>query len=152
MLCERCKHNQATVQYTYTVNGSGVSYSLCGQCYHQLSGAKAPLFSDFLFSDGINMPPKMQDKVKKCDLCGYTVHQIHKEGKVGCARCYRTFQQELSGMIARIHGNKLHVSDAPKAEKASTLEQLLEKAIREENYEEAAVLRDRIKAEREGKL
>ncbi len=149
MLCERCKQNGATVQYTYTVNGKGVSYSLCTECYNQLSGATTPLYSDFFFPMGNypSMSPKNPRKV--CDLCGYTAERIHKEGRVGCARCYRTFREELSGMIARIHGNKQHTGNAQSEESAPTLQELLEKAIKEENYEQAAVLRDKIKAQRE---
>lgn len=150
MLCERCKQNAATVQYTYSVNGKGVSYSLCGQCYHQLSGAKSKQFADFLFPMGGISPATVQDREKICDLCGYTARQIQKEGRVGCARCYDIFRQELSEVIAQIHGNKRHVRGATEnVQVQPSLMELLEKAIKEENYEQAAILRDKIKAQKE---
>ena len=72
---------------------------------------------------------------------------------MGCAMCYEAFEEELEKLIKRIHGSDQHVgreSEAsqlgtlPEEKKLRFLEKELERCVREENYEEAAELRDRI--------
>jgi Uncharacterized protein with conserved CXXC pairs len=50
----------------------------------------------------------MVNNIKVCNLCGSTIKDITKSGKVGCARCYDTFRNELLVTIANIHGNIKH--------------------------------------------
>ena len=150
MLCEKCKQREATVRYTYSVNGNSKTYALCTDCYHTVTGTEN-LFSGWLFPGSIR-DMKMKTEVKKCDLCGYTVERIAAESRVGCARCYRTFEKELAPLSARIHGNKVYVPSEDEHKQASEAKELqiqMEKAIKEENFEEAAILRDRIRALKE---
>ncbi len=150
MLCQKCKQKAATVRYTYSMNGKGAAYSLCEDCYRALAGTES-LFSGWLFPGTAQSMPAMRE-IKKCDLCGYSFDRIAHEGRVGCARCYRTFEKELSPLIARIHGNKVYVHGEDIDTERSELEKLqaeMEKAIKEENFEEAAILRDKIKALKE---
>ena len=86
-----------------------------------------------------------------------TFSDILSLGKVGCPDCYNTFRQELRDTIRSIHGTAKHVGLTPERSTAITpepqkepseeemLRVALEAAIRDENYEEAARLRDRIK-------
>ena len=99
-----------------------------------------------------------RDSGKTCSLCGLTFSDILSLGKVGCPDCYNTFRQELRDTIRSIHGTAKHVGLTPERSTAITpepqkepseeemLRTALEAAIRDENYEEAARLRDRIKA------
>lgn len=105
----------------------------------------------------------------RCKGCGITFEEITRTGRVGCAQCYQTFGQRLSPMIQRIHGNTSHRGKSPaKAQltlqpqtgmrvvpqKTSLLEEKekqLRQAVEEQNFELAVVLRDEIKAMKEGK-
>lgn len=151
MLCENCNCNEATVRYTHTVNGKTTKYALCNKCYSALSGTEN-LFSGWLFPYSVSDIKKQTD-TKKCDLCGYTVDRIAAEKRVGCARCYKNFEKELAPLISRIHGNKIYIPNKEETKESSEIENLqmqLEKAILEEKYEEAAILRDKIKSLKEG--
>lgn len=156
MLCTKCKKEQATFFYTQNINGKETSAALCKSCAKQSgidsSDILSPLFHPFAESK-----VQKRDSGKTCNLCGLTFSDILSLGKVGCPDCYNTFRQELRDTIRSIHGTAKHVGLTPERSTAITpepqkepseeemLRVALEAAIRDENYEEAARLRDRIK-------
>ena len=100
----------------------------------------------------------------KCKKCGSTFGDIAERGTVGCADCYDTFRERLAPSIERIHGRAHHIgkgadsANAPheKATESQTkplsaedkIKQLraqMQTAVDKQDYEQAAVLRDRIK-------
>ncbi len=157
MLCTNCKKEQATFFYTQNINGKETSAALCPNCAKQsgISGTDilSPLFHPFTAAKA-----QRRDSGKTCRLCGLTFADILSLGKVGCPDCYNTFREELRETIRSIHGTAKHIGLTPERSTAITPEQgkepseeemlraALETAIHEENYEEAARLRDRIKA------
>ncbi len=117
------------------------------------------------------------ETVEHCRTCGASFYDISHSGKVGCADCYTLFRDKLMPSIQRIHGNTRHIGKDPTgrelrvaeesnlavakepgqaknvSEKAGRIEALqkeLQKAVEEQNFEQAAVLRDQIR-ELEGK-
>ena len=90
---------------------------------------------------------------KRCPNCGATLEEIRQTGLVGCAKCYETFAPELSGTIERIHGASAHVGKIPSTSRTavqlegriSELKTRLAKAVADQNFEQAAVLRDQIR-------
>ena len=91
---------------------------------------------------------------KKCE-CGKTFRAIAKTGLVGCEKCYETFRKELAPTLRKMHGATSHKARENTAEKADpkaeikALREKMSKAVKEENFEEAARLRDEIKAREE---
>jgi protein arginine kinase activator len=93
-----------------------------------------------------------------CNSCGTTYEEFVQKGRFGCARCYRSFHEQLGKTLKSIQGAENHtgkrpkgfmtitsdrkLKDIPEAEKLSL--RLLE-AIEKEEFEEAARLRDLIK-------
>lgn len=92
-----------------------------------------------------------QDK-KSCPVCGTTLEDIRKTSVVGCTDCYEAFKDELFPWIEKVqaepkHMGKIGVSVPVKSRQEQQIFSLrrdLQKAIDEERYEEAAILRDRI--------
>ena len=169
MLCEKCKKRTATVFYNENINGNVCSYSLCGECAAKLHekgeiqditsmiGSFADPFSelqDHFFSGFFGLPSqKALHGERKCPECGSTYHEIASGGKVGCAQCYEAFAEELSRTIQSIHGTTSHTGAVPARQRAKqersewikNLKKDLQDAIRREDYEEAAKLRDEIR-------
>ncbi len=170
MLCEKCGKNQAVVFYRESVNGKEKSLSLCEHCAAEAerSGEIEKLdFSQGFWSDpfkdmnsifgtlfGVPQYQKKQlGEAKKCPLCGATFQDLVSEGKAGCPECYKTFADELSGTIGRIHGATSHTGSAPgkfragreRRREISSLEHELKSAVSDENYERAAEIRDRLR-------
>lgn len=175
MLCNNCKKNEANFYYKKITNGKNTEYALCAECAKKLKseGKLDPdvyggipslfgggLFDPFdsaantlygsLFSLGGNAKASA---AKKCELCGSSYADLKKNGKVGCARCYDTFAEELAGTIYSIHGNASYTGNAPKGQtekrerdaEIARLRGELSEAIQAERYEDAAVIRDSIR-------
>ena len=103
---------------------------------------------------------------KRCGACGRSFDEIAATGRVGCAVCYRSFASELGDTVTGIHGIASFVGRHPKkrepviepleeiikeplkekSDPGADLRQQLLDAVKCENYEEAARLRDLIRA------
>jgi len=89
-----------------------------------------------------------------CHNCNTTLAEVKKNGMVGCGHCYDYFDDYLAHYFANPTGSKSkgNRSRGPvrsvlsQAEYKKVLEKKLADAVSAEDYEEAAVLRDKIKA------
>lgn len=158
MLCDKCGKNNATHFYKQTVNGKSVSMNLCSECAKKVGGfstiSKDPfglsdLFSGLLF-------PNVQAAERQtviCKKCGKSFDDIMSDGKIGCSECYVTFESRLAPTIEKIHGNAVHSGKVPRSagkevkrkKELTDLKDRLNEAIKKEDFENAALLRDEIK-------
>ena len=89
----------------------------------------------------------------KCPQCGFSQADFKKSGRLGCSECYTTFAEGLESLLKSMHKGTRHTGKVPEAlrrardysDHLKSLQKKLAKAIEEENFEEAAVLRDEIK-------
>lgn len=89
----------------------------------------------------------------KCPKCGFSQADFKKSGRLGCPECYSTFADGLESVLKSMHKGTRHVGKVPLAaqqtrdiaERIKALQKRLDKAIQEENFEQAALLRDEIK-------
>ena len=159
MICQNCKKNEATTHIKRIINGETAEYRLCKNCAISLGFSDS--FSDF----GINLSElfggflgdisvsSLSSRVLRCEKCGSSFEDIAKSGKIGCADCYSLFYDKLLPSIQRIHGKTRHEGKIAKSageslkreREISSLKQDLSKAIEEQNFEEAARLRDKIR-------
>ena len=100
-----------------------------------------------------------KDKIKdvsipeKCAFCGCKLVDIEKKGKLGCSRCYDTFRPYIKDIIVTLHGDEQHRGKVPILDKRKLLlkrkirevKKAHDDAIKKEEYNLAASLRDRIK-------
>lgn len=157
MICDKCGKNNATTHIRSVVNGVVTEKNLCGYCaategYNQLAdnslaGMLASMFGDV-------MEAHLPAASVRCPVCGVSFSNIAETGKVGCAECYKSFYSELLPYLKRVHGSTKHVgkipNTAPLVVKTNTetihdLKMTLNRLVSEEKYEEAAVIRDKIK-------
>lgn len=168
MLCQKCGKNQANVYYKQNINGKVTEFALCSDCAAEMGGQHkgfmqggfAPFgFAPFgvnLFESLLDTPVRKPGAVteKVCPFCGSSFRELAGNGKVGCAKCYETFRDELAGTISNIHGRTRHVGRAPKGQNAerektdrlSSLKDELKRAVDAQDYENAAKLRDEIRS------
>lgn len=157
MLCEKCGKNNATTHIKSVVNGVVREINLCGYCaakegysglaHNSLAGMLASMFGDVT-----GFAPSVA--AKKCSVCGSTFSDIAESGRVGCSECYKAFYEELLPYLKRVHGGTKHAGRVPNKAplmvkpKEITVDDLrlkLNELVREEKFEEAAVIRDKIK-------
>lgn len=107
-----------------------------------------------------NVPPHISKEfLRKCSNCGCTLEDIAKTAKLGCPTCYEEFGEHLDQILQHAHGSIKHVGKVPKNWKKQQAEkdinpikyifemnQKLNLAVKEERYEEASKLRDKLKA------
>jgi protein arginine kinase activator len=94
----------------------------------------------------------------RCPACGISFVEFRNHGRFGCPHDYEVFKAELLPLMGSVHGDTRHAGKAPRrAPRAKTaqaelaqLRQRLQALVVEENYEEAARVRDRIKELEEG--
>jgi protein arginine kinase activator len=161
MLCDRCGKRQAVVHRIININGNKQEVHLCKECAREEKG----IFIDesfpinALLASLLNMGAEAPFKVEKletvkCDKCGQTFGEFKATGRLGCSHCFYVYRDRLVPLLKRIHGNTQHSGKIPRRmggslrvrKEISQLRDQLEKAIRMEEYEKAAELRDKIKA------
>ncbi len=89
----------------------------------------------------------------RCPICGITYQEFRKRGRLGCPNDYTLFAESLTTLLENIHGSTQHTGKIPQRTPAESrkkyelirLRNELRQAIRDENYEEAARLRDQIR-------
>ena len=157
MLCELCKQSQATVHLTEIVNDQMTELHLCEACANQKGAQVESHFGLADLLSGLADFSKTQEpeevSTKACPACGMTYDDFRKVGRLGCAECYGTFKRSLGSLLKRIHGSPSHIGKSParlvkplkgKVELAE-LKRRLERAIEQEEFEEAARVRDQIR-------
>ncbi|MDD4716121.1 MAG: UvrB/UvrC motif-containing protein [Oscillospiraceae bacterium] len=160
MKCQSCGKNEALFHYSGTVNGQRIERHLCAGCAAKLGyegiffGGNGNHSFDALYSGLMSGLPDQGIMETTCPQCKTTWREILQNGKVGCANCYSVFEELLGPYIHKIHGDATHKGHAPQnidqhlqmEEKLLHLRAGLEVAVKEQNYEQAAVLRDEIRA------
>lgn len=163
MLCDECGKRNATVHVEQTINGKKTVMNLCEECAREKgvlnvffpeSFSLDNLLSALLGSVQSELPALQPGEVEtRCTVCGMSYRDFARYGRLGCSRCYETFEERLMPLLRRIHGSDRHTGKVPsrvvgtaKVEREiETLRRQLSQAVAREAYEEAAVLRDRIK-------
>ncbi|RKQ85606.1 UvrB/UvrC motif-containing protein [Brockia lithotrophica] len=97
--------------------------------------------------------PRERDDDLRCPKCGMTWREFREKGKFGCSECYEAFRPRLAPLFRRIHGASEHRGKSPARDPSSHLKKRLEelraelrRKVEEEAYEEAARIRDEIRA------
>ncbi|MFC1704379.1 UvrB/UvrC motif-containing protein [Candidatus Omnitrophota bacterium] len=157
MLCDACGKTPATVHLTEIVDEQMTELHLCELCAKEKSVQMEQQFglADLLAGlTDIGKQIKGVSKIKtQCSHCGITYEDFRKSGRLGCGECYSVFKKYLSSLLKKIHGSSQHTGKAPaklsKSVKAKSdiqeLRMKLSLAIQNEEFEEAAKLRDKIK-------
>jgi protein arginine kinase activator len=164
MLCQVCHVNSAAIKIAHTINGKKIEVNLCKDCAEQKGidnpfSALPQMFGNFiaeLLGENTLRREKSHDK-RRCPGCGTSWETFEKTGLLGCGQCYDTFLEDLKLVLRRIHGSNQHIGSCPKSfrrvvdhSKIKNFRTQLERAIKSENFEKAAELRDIIRdAERE---
>lgn len=158
--CENCGEREAVVHLTQIVDNTITTLHLCERCAEEKGVetgsqvAKFPL-GDFLASLGKTVPPGgAAAEAAACPGCGATLAAFRQSGRLGCARCYISFEGHLRDLLRRLHGNTQHEGErygahpgapAGLVRRLEKLKAELQRAVAAENFEMAAQLRDAIR-------
>ena len=168
MKCQICNKNEANIVFTQIINSEKIVLKICTECAKKkgisieiekptqpkVSSLIGGLTGDLTYKDDKDIPDLT------CETCGLTFAEFKKEGLFGCDRCHTYFGDHISTLLKQIHGTDVHEGKTPKirikdGEEIVSLRKLradLKKAIELEEYEKAALLRDKIAALQEKKI
>ena len=174
MLCQNCHKNEATIHVQQIVDGHIQAYHLCEECAaKQGAGSDAQDFNlaEVLFDIAGKVAETVgthlhgentasgEEECPACPECGWNLQQFRKTGYLGCPGCYKNFAPQVENLLKNMHRGTRHLGKIPLSAGAGQrkgheiallkreLEQLkkeLNEKVRREEYEDAAVLRDRI--------
>ena len=155
MFCDVCKSKEATVFLTQIIEGKMQKVNLCEGCSKE-KGVNDPTgfaLADLLLGLGAAQEIETNPAGARCPVCGFSHADFKKTGRLGCSACYDAFAEGLSGMLKNMHRGSIHTGKVParlavvrrRSQELAALQASLEKAVKDEHFEEAASLRDKIR-------
>ncbi|MEM6915519.1 MAG: UvrB/UvrC motif-containing protein [Verrucomicrobiota bacterium] len=170
MKCDLCQTEEATIFFSQVVDGTLQKVNLCKTCADE-KGVTDPTgfaLADMLEGMGeestTDKPANEDDLL--CPSCGFSQTDFKKTGRFGCADCYQVFDEGLDSLLEAMHKHTQHSGKVPitfpdlpegqmkpapeesgegeSLDKLSELKISLSKSVEDEDYEEAARLRDQI--------
>lgn len=172
MKCEKCNHNEATIHLTEIYQNIKSELHLCEKCAREsgiqscVNNLSIPLSDALSLFDGQDAAHEKGNIY--CRFCGQSLTEYQKTSKFGCPYCYVQFQFQLSFQLQMYYSykgyfgnpplhyiepnnNNLFLVSAANAQQLDPekeiekLKKMLKFAIINEQYEEAAKLRDKIR-------
>jgi protein arginine kinase activator len=157
--CDHCERN-ATHHSVEIIKGQKIEKHLCDVHAAQeglaIKAVHTPineLLTNFvkMHSGGAVVP--VTDPA--CTNCGLTFSAFRENSLLGCPQCYTAFEEQLAPLLERAHeGATHHVGKVPhragageqRQQRLLRLRKRLSDAVTAEDYEQAAKLRDEIRA------
>ncbi|MEM9081575.1 MAG: UvrB/UvrC motif-containing protein [Verrucomicrobiota bacterium] len=153
MKCDLCA-KKATVHFTQLVDGQMKKMSFCEECAAEQGVTDMSGFGlgDALMGEGSGATEAPAANGDLCTVCGFTRQKFQQVGRLGCSRCYEVFTEDVGGRLGGMHRGMSHRGRGPLGEEISMgsgerlreLNARLADLIANENYEEAAKVRDEI--------
>ncbi len=143
--CEICGKFNATIKVRKIIGGVIRESWVCENCVNKV-GQK----EQSVLNTGTSKPEKsIVEKV--CPDCLTNTTEFRKKLQVGCPKCYVIFEKEIAEFAIQFHGVSSHIEGSPvkvsfpAKPSIAELKRRLDIAIKLENFEEAARLRDEIR-------
>ena len=157
LLCDECGKNPANIRLISVVAGQKVERNLCSQCAakHNLRVQAvdvSQLLSMLLLGGGERAGNVAAQANAACAACGTKLSQVIRTRQVGCPACYENFRSQLCVLLKKQQGADAHIGRRPKPpeetdeDAVEALRQELAIAVACGDFEQAASLRDEIRA------
>lgn len=151
--CQQCD-KQATIHLTQIVGGEIQKVDLCETCPHKDSMAADFDLEPFAkLAESVVAAHHGEGEHHVCPECGSDDASFRDSGRFGCPACYTAFDSLLPDLLRKLQPGSVHQGKMPvrgverraNGERQEELRRELESAVREERFEDAAVLRDRLR-------
>jgi len=157
MECDVCGKDNASIFLTQVIEGKVQKVNLCEDCAAQ-KGVTDPTgfdLAELLKGMGEESVQSKSSRGLICEACGFSQSDFKKTGRMGCSQCYQVFADSLEGLLSAMHRGNSHVGKIPRflqfeskqqqLDEIESLQKRLAESIEQENYEEAARLRDALR-------
>jgi protein arginine kinase activator len=157
MKCDICKERDAVIFLQQVSAESRREIHLCFECARgrglYADGEKLELSFPALLAEILPRQKQIRAEEKTCPVCARTLSQISRDLAVGCPECYTYFSAEIkelqkkqgvagpwTGALPRRLGKQKSVLPD-----RTLLQIKLEECLTREDYEKAAIYRDRLR-------
>jgi len=171
MKCQICNKNEANIFFTQIVNNEKLVLQMCSECAEKRGLSVKIEHPGFVSINGIADKKNAKDKSNSefsliiCPSCGLSLSDFKSSGLFGCDDCHISFEGHIYDLLKELqcsHDKKCdeevifekdnsekndNKEPDEKQDKLKLLKKLrieLKKCIESEDYEQAALLRDRI--------
>ncbi len=155
--CSQCK-KPLKCSYKEIVDDSVISTEMCADC---------PVLQAKLHGEPLKGQQPGKESTLCCGNCGTPLEAVTRGEPLGCSECYAVFGDFLIGQLIEAKAisstlsqkltakrlQAIHIGKSPDkpyditlSSRLSSLNEALNEALKRENYEQAAWLRDQIKA------
>lgn len=150
-----CSHCSAptSIHLTKVVDGEAVKMGVCSQCPKAKAYQQGLAWDLIDAANGGKQPRLPKESERACPGCGLTPADFKEHGRLGCPKCYETFDSRLAPVINKLHRGGRHLGKVPgvrkralSAEEVAELKRRLDEHVSREEYEMAAQVRDQIRA------
>ncbi len=151
MICQYCLKNEATFHIQKILNNDLVEIHLCYDCSKkELNKDNENGIDDKVHRilEGLldkNNKAKVDNNNIVCVKCGISLHDFETKGILGCPECYNTFKDTIIKNVKKSRVIYRKDKKLKETSKVDYLEIELKKAVEAEDFERAALIRDRIK-------
>ena len=154
--CRRCT-KPATLHITEIKSGETKALHLCENCAKEylanVEPGTTPADETQMDEGEFAISESPEQEEASCPECGITFKKFRSTGRLGCAHDYEVFRERLIPLLESIHGEHQHIGKCPEqrpvvARRHQDLARLrseLKAAVKAEDYEKAARLRDEIR-------
>ena len=162
MICQICGKHNASMLVRQIIDGKAKELYLCKACakkHHIYSDDREMSLSLKAIFDGLL--PQLTAKEESnesarpvvCPDCGMPLSRVKEKKTIGCPRCFFYFRDTVVKLMQETSGEVFYAGQLPpqpetfsdRAVSLQHLEEELQKAVENEEYELAAYLRDKIK-------
>ncbi len=149
-LCDECGVNPANIHLTQIMQNETRVFHLCDECARK-KGISISVQDENGIVEEHTEQQQIQDK--ECSHCGLKFSEYKINGWLGCPACYHSFETEIDNLLIQVHGASVHKGKkyngigsggVAAAGEIKRLRHELAAAIRNEEFEQAAIIRDAI--------
>lgn len=159
MKCEICHENPATIHIHEVTPDAQRIIHICKSCAQKKNaGEDTGLNLVEMICGGDREETSVPQTELSCPQCHWTLARFRKVGRLGCAACWNVFRTALDEGLPTVHRGTSHTglrseqdwTPCPEHENAviqaqiTGLQKELDQCVRQEAYEKAVEIRDRI--------
>jgi len=158
MKCEICGLKDAVIHIRQIQKDLVHELHICEECAQEKGMIReeeselpiANLLSGLLEGKDLTGASEVKDA---CPRCGLKASEFRKRGKLGCPECFRAFEKDVKAIVSQMAARPRHTGKVPKSASGDAraaiasngLRDELREAVESEEYEKAALLRDRLR-------
>ena len=160
MKCQLCS-NEGSIFFTQFENNKLQQFCYCQKCAEKkgILDAGTLSLSSLMnevalqqISENVEVDHDSFTSLFECPVCHFTLDDWKRTQRLGCSRCYEVFHPDLIQRLEQVQDDTTHTGKQPtqkqirqtRLTQKRQLQKMLDTALSQEDYEQAARIRDQL--------